>query len=160
MAEIIGRSGGGFSGTVFLTKSYDEGVGLVVEARNYFATAAAVDASGLTMAQQLRYCRESLRLTSRLMQIMGWLLVQRAVENRELTAENASSNEIRMLRDRVYLDEEVVATGGLPPAIADLTARSRRLFVRSVRLDGMLVREAVRETDSPSTAAPTSDQIP
>jgi len=64
MAEIIGRSGGGFSGTVFLTKSYDEGVGLVVEARNYFATAAAVDASGLTMAQQLRHCRESLRLTS------------------------------------------------------------------------------------------------
>ena len=159
MAEIIGRSGDGFWGTAFFTKTYDEGVGLVVEARNYFATAAA-EASGLTMAQQLGYCRESLSLTSRLMQIMGRLLVQRAVENRELTAEDARSDEMRMPRARVYLDDEIVATGGLPPAIADLTVRSRRLFVRIVRLDDMLVREAVRETDSPPTAAPTSDQIP
>ena len=108
------------------------------------------------MAQQLRYCRESFRLTSRLMRIMVWLLVQRAVENRELTAEIACSNEMRLLRDRVYLDDEVVANGGLPPTIADLTARSRRLFVGSVRLDDILVRE----TDLPSTAGPTSDQIP
>ena len=129
MAEIIGRSGDGFSGTAFFTKTYDEAVGLVVEARNYFAAAAAAEASGLTVAQQLGYCRESLRLTSRLMQIIGWLLVQRAVENRELTAEDARSDEIRISRARVYLDNEVVATGGLPPAIADLTARSRRLFV-------------------------------
>jgi len=93
------------------------------------------------------------------MQIMGWLLVQRAAENRELTAENARSNEMRRLCDRVYLDDELVATGSLPPAIADLTARSRRLFVRIVRLDDMLVREAVQETDSPPTVAPTSDQI-
>ena len=69
MAEIIGRSGDGFSGTAFFTKTYDEAVGLVVEARNYFAAAAAAEASGLTVAQQLGYCRESLRLTSRLMQI-------------------------------------------------------------------------------------------
>jgi hypothetical protein len=63
---------------------------------------------------------------------------------------------MRMLRARVYLDDEVVATGGLPPDIADLTARSRLLFVRIVRLDDMLVGE----TDSPPTAALTSDQIP
>ena len=160
MAEIIGRSGDGFSGTAFFTKTYDEAMGLVVEARNYFATTAAAEASGLTMVQQLGYCRESLRLTSRLMQIMGWLLVQRAVGNRELTAEDARSDEMRMPRGAVYLDDEAVANGGLPPAIADLTARSRRLFVRIVRLDDMLVCEAVRETASPPTAAPTSDPIP
>jgi hypothetical protein len=45
MAQIIERSGGGFSGTLFFTKSYDEAVGLVVEARNYFAPTTA-DASG------------------------------------------------------------------------------------------------------------------
>ena len=160
MAEIIGRSGDEFSGTAFFIKTYDEAMALLVESRNYFATAAAAEVSGLTVAQQLGYCRESLRLTSRLTQIMGWLLVQRAVQNQELTAEEARSEAMRIPRAPVYFDDGVVANGGLPPAIADLAVRSRQLFLRIVRLDDMLARDAARELAPPPVASPTSDQTP
>jgi regulator of CtrA degradation len=76
-----------------------------------------------------------MRLTTRLMQLASWLLLQRAVNDGELSADQANSE-----KSKVKLGGLATATGG--PGWDDLPERLRELIVRSIRL-----QERVRKLD-------------
>ena len=65
------------------------------------ATATYLDGAGREQARQLgrlaalTYASESMRLTTRLMQIASWLLLQRAVNEGEITADDAAADKGR-----------------------------------------------------------------
>ena len=50
----------------------------------------------LTRSGSLSYATESMRLTTRLMQIASWLLLQRAVNEGEMTVEQASQEKAKV----------------------------------------------------------------
>src|SRR3546814_13409827 len=85
-----------------------------------------------------------MRITSRMTQIIAWMLCQRAVQSGEMTQERALSEEFAIGGDDVCLDDRWTDDGRLPPGIRGLLDRSLRLFVRVRRLDEMLRRPPLR----------------
>jgi regulator of CtrA degradation len=126
--------------TRFFGKTYDETMALLVASRDYLANAQPAEARGLKPIERLRVNCEAMRLTTRLTQIMAWLLAQRAVHEGEITREKAAGEEYRLTAEEVCLAEMDCAGNSLPPRLCELLDQSRRLYVRVARLDEMARR--------------------
>ena len=66
-------------------KLFAEGMGLVEESAAYLDGPGRTESRALERQAALGYATESMRLTTRLMQIASWLLLQRAVNEGDLT---------------------------------------------------------------------------
>ena len=60
---------------------YDEGMALVEQAAEYLDGQGRVEAKRLSRLAATLYAAESMRLTTRLMQVASWLLLQRAANS-------------------------------------------------------------------------------
>lgn len=139
---------------------FQEGMSLVEETAMYLDGDGREEAKKLPRPASLAYATESMRLTTRLMQLASWLLLQRAVNEGEMSREQAGSD-----KNKVRLDKLSSATGGpawddLPETLRDLIGRSTRLQERVVHLDKMLYRkEAVEEVEEATNDNPVASQI-
>jgi regulator of CtrA degradation len=86
-----------------------------------------------------------MRLTTRLMQVASWLLVQRAVREGEMDPLKACDARYRLGGERALSDEEVY---DLPIGLRTLLMRSERLFERVLHLDRRMYLDA-GETEQP-----------
>ena len=131
------------SGSVaFLGNTYDDALGLVVEARNYLAhLKAGQTADPAHLRLQISY--ETMRLTARLTQVMAWLLAQKAVHAGELTADEARSEQYALAPKDVCLDGSGSDNLDLPSGLRSLLDRSHRLYLRVYRLDAMARGERI-----------------
>lgn len=128
--------------TAFFNRTYDEAMGLLVEARDYMAYQEAKDQRGLPAHARLQVSYESLRVTSRLTQVMAWLLAQKAVHAGELTAEQVASDEYALAGGDICSDPSGPENEQLPTRLRDLLDRSHRLYMRVTRLDRQIRRSA------------------
>jgi regulator of CtrA degradation len=132
---------------------FKEGMGLVEEAAAYLDGAGREEAKGLPRAEALAYAAESMRLTTRLMQIASWLLLQRAVNQGELSRTQAASD-----RHRVKLHQQELASAPevfqrLPQRLRDLALHSLRLQARIIHLDQLIYTEPARAISQLEPAA-------
>ena len=127
--------------TEFFGKTYGEAMSLLVEARDYLAHREPIDRAALVVENRLRFCSETMRLTSRLTQLMAWLLAQRAVYQGEISQERALDGHGALAGLDICMRDE--ATDNLPQRLASLLDRSRRLYVRVARLDELARRQLV-----------------
>jgi regulator of CtrA degradation len=111
---------------------YVEAMLLADEARAYFDQHGREDRMGLDPLVRVGFSCESLKVTTRLMHIIAWLLTQRAVEAGELSARQARTPE-RRLGDAPDSDGELLAR--LPKSAVNLIHASRELYARVQRLD-------------------------
>ena len=123
--------------TAFFDKTYDEAYDLLLEARSYVRHGARAEASGLSNQERLRFALESMRVTSRLGQIMAWLLTEKAVFAGELSRDEALVQNGSLGELDVCLDDRDELRAGLPPQLTSLMDRSLALYVRVARLDEM-----------------------
>jgi regulator of CtrA degradation len=133
-------SGGGLVETTFFSRTYDEALALVVEARDYLANNLATDRSGASFGDRLIYDCETLRLTTRLTQVMAWLFIQRAVHEGEISADEAKQEECRLGGREICLDNDPDMLAALPAHFGTLMERSLKLYQRIARLDEMVQR--------------------
>ena len=63
--------------TEFFGRTYDEAMGLLLEARNYVIAAELRRQRVLQPTDRLILCCEAMRLTARLTHVMAWLLAQK-----------------------------------------------------------------------------------
>ena len=131
----------------FLDANYEEAVGLAVEARDYMAHQQGVDRSDHPPLERMAMSCAAMRVTSRLTQVMAWLLVQKAVQAGEMTREDAASEPYRLAGHEVCLDEGPLPDEPLPAAFATIDQRSRLLFERVARLDAMIGRVSLQQID-------------
>ncbi len=75
---------------------FGQGMTLVQEAAAYLDGPGRKESQDLAGAAALAYGRESMRLTTRLMQVASWLLLQRAVNEGELTPVQALAERHRV----------------------------------------------------------------
>ena len=136
---------GGFPATAFFSRTYDEARGLVIEAIDYTRNARERPREPASMT--LSCTLESLRLTTRLTQIMAWLLFQRAVHAGELSPDQAAARSNRLGGHGVCYDRRGERMQTVPEGLRDLLLRSRKLYQRIARLDEMMTRD--REAISP-----------
>ncbi|WP_186388454.1 MULTISPECIES: DUF1465 family protein [unclassified Stappia] len=117
---------------------FRDGMALVEETAAYLDGEGRVQSKSLPRAGSLAYATESMRLTTRLMQMASWLLLQRAVNEGEMSAEQAGNE-----KNKVRLDTLSSTRGGsgwqdLPQELRDLIERSVRLQERIQHLDRMI----------------------
>lgn len=125
--------------TAFFSKTYDEAYALLIEARNYVAYEEAGDRAALSDFGRMSVSLETMRLTTRVTEIMAWLLYQKAVHAGEMSLEEALSQDCRLDRNHVCLGG--AQTEVLPRRLGELMSRSRKLYLRVMRLDELLVRD-------------------
>jgi regulator of CtrA degradation len=111
---------------------YTEAMVLADEARAYFDRFGREERDALDPITRVGFSCESLKVTTRLMHIIAWLLTQRAVEAGELSAAQAQRPS-RRLGDEPQSDEALLVR--LPENARALVQASRELFARCRRLD-------------------------
>ncbi|HEY5713474.1 MAG TPA: DUF1465 family protein, partial [Allosphingosinicella sp.] len=75
---------------------YIEAMVLADEARSYFDTLGRDDRLSLDPIDRVGFSCESLKVTTRLMHVIAWLLTQRAVAAGELTPDQAGAEDRRL----------------------------------------------------------------
>ena len=111
---------------------YMEAMLLADEARAYFDRHGREDRDGLDPIVRVGFSCESLKVTTRLMHIIAWLLTQRAVHAGELSAAQART-PARRLGDAQESDDALLDR--LPQAALAIVTASRELYARVQRLD-------------------------
>ncbi|MEM8987168.1 MAG: DUF1465 family protein [Pseudomonadota bacterium] len=131
-----------FVGSEVFDRTFKEGMALVEETAAYLDGEGRRDARDLDRGAALAYAGESMRLTTRLMQVASWLLVQRAVREGEISREDAAAEKYRLgLKEK----GEPIAPQHfekLPLILRDLLERSERLYGRVSRMDEKLYTDA------------------
>ena len=135
---------------------FREGMALVEDTAEYLDGEGRTEANRLRRAAALTYASESMRLTTRLMQIASWLLVQRAVAEGEITSAQAQRE-----KDRVRLAaQDMTATPRdfeeMPERLRELVAASLRLHARVVHLDGLIAQ--AENAPAPRSSSPVTIQ--
>src|SRR3954471_264881 len=89
------------------TMLYREGMALIEDVAAYLDGDGRTESRGLPREASFVYATESMRLTTRLMQLASWLLLQRAVNEGEISPENA-----RQEKEKVQFSATPSARGG------------------------------------------------
>src|SRR6201996_2811252 len=92
------RTSGGqdFASSELFDRTFQEGMELVEETAAYLDGAGRQDSKLLSRTAALAYAGESMRLTTRLMQVASWLLVQRAVREGDMPPAEACQDRYRL----------------------------------------------------------------
>jgi regulator of CtrA degradation len=106
---------------------FREGMDLVEETAAYLDGDGRTEAKALERSVSLTYATESMRLTTRLMQLASWLLLHRAVKEGEMTLTQANREKTKV--------KLTAADPGAEQQLQDLIARSMSLQARVRRLD-------------------------
>ncbi|MBM6575240.1 DUF1465 family protein [Microvirga sp. SRT01] len=119
----------------FVDALYTDAMLLADEVRAYFDEAGREERESLDPFARVTFSCESLKVTTRLMHVIAWLMTQRAVEAGELTP-RAAADPSRRLGDAPAHDADVAAT--LPPRAGRLIAASAALHRRAAAMDRTL----------------------
>jgi regulator of CtrA degradation len=119
---------------------YVEAMVLADEVRAYFDEHGRADREALPPLQRVAFSCESLKVTTRLMHVIAWLLTRRAVEHGEISVAHARTSARRL---GIAADSDLETLAILPPPARNLIEASRDLYSRVERLDQDIDRPTV-----------------
>ncbi|HWJ59493.1 MAG TPA: DUF1465 family protein [Sphingomicrobium sp.] len=124
---------------------YTEAMLLADEARSYFDDAGRDERATLEPFARVGFACESLKVTTRIMHIVAWLLTQRAIETGELHAIQGRRPERRLGHAQ---DSDPAVLSVLPESARRLINASADLYARVKRID-----EGGIENEAPQSPA-------
>jgi regulator of CtrA degradation len=124
---------------------YTEAMLLADEARSYFDDIGRDERAMLEPFARVGFACESLKVTTRIMHIVAWLLTQRAIESGEIPLREGRRAERRLGNAQ---DSDPAVVDQLPPAARKLITSSAELYARIKRID-----EGGVETIAPQSPA-------
>jgi len=163
---------------VYFGNLHDEALALLVESRNYIKQlreredAPQGRRNRRSAAAYLDLSLETMRLTSRLTQVMAWMLAQRAVMAGEISADEANSEKFRLSGQNVCMEHDPAVLATVPEVLRGLLQRSYDLYCRIARLEMQIsdrLAEAATKNGRPAERpsirlrllpSTTSDQSP
>jgi regulator of CtrA degradation len=116
---------------------FRDGMALVEETASYLDGPGRKESKKLERMAALAYATESMRLTTRLMQLASWLLLHRAVKEGEmsLAQANKEKTKVKLAAGETGSDESIKL---LPELLRELIARSKALQADIRRLDATM----------------------
>jgi regulator of CtrA degradation len=138
---------------------YNDGMRLVEQTAEYLDGEGRTQAKLLSRYAATLYAAESMRLTTRLMQIASWLLLQRAANSGEMTRDQVASEKSKVRLDTASAHQETEGWSELPTAFRQLVDRSLRLQSLVRRMDEELYGEHAVEAANDRDLNPVSEQI-
>src|ERR671923_922540 len=116
---------------------FRDGMALVEQTAAYLDGPGRQESKKLTRNAALAYATESMRLTTRLMQLASWLLLHRAVKEGEMSLAQANKEKVKVKLSAVdHNDEQNIKR--LPERLQDLIERSKALQGAVRRLDATM----------------------
>src|SRR5215472_7996632 len=116
---------------------FRDGMALVEETASYLDGPGRKESKKLERIAALTYATESMRLTTRLMQLASWLLLHRAVKEGEMSLAQANKEKTKVkLAPGEPLDGNAIKT--LPKQLQALIGRARKLHDDVRRLDATI----------------------
>ncbi|CAN7487421.1 DUF1465 family protein [Phenylobacterium sp. LjRoot219] len=137
-----------FARSELFERTFQEGMDLVEETAGYLDGSGRQESKSLSRNAALAYASESMRLTTRLMQVASWLLVQRAVREGDMAPTAACEDRYRLAAEDVCRNAETPAEG-LPIGLLSLLDRSERLYERVRHLDRRMYVEVENAAPHP-----------
>jgi regulator of CtrA degradation len=135
---------------------FRDGMALVEETATYLDGPGRQEAKKLERAAALAYATESMRLTTRLMQLASWLLLHRAVKEGEMSLAQANKEKAKVkLSAGRPSDEHSVKL--LPPKLQELIGRAAALEIKVRRLDATI--HASIAPEAPMSGNPVERQL-
>nr|WP_269516428.1 DUF1465 family protein [Brevundimonas subvibrioides] len=134
-----------FARSELFERTFQEGMDLVEETAAYLDGDGRRESRLLSRASALAYAGESMKLTTRLMQIASWLLVQRAVREGDMAPEAACDARYRLTERKV---ETEPTHPEIPIALVEYLVRTEKLHDRVLYLDRRLYLDAPAEPDT------------
>ena len=134
-----------FASSELFDRTFQEGMELVEETASYLDGAGRQESKSLDRTAALGYASESMRLTTRLMQVASWLLVQRAVREGDMEATLACDARYRLAAETAARRDPGAGAGILPVGLMDLLERSERLYERVMHLDRRMYLDVAEE---------------
>lgn len=131
---------------------FRDGMGLVEETAAYLDGPGREESRALERGAALAYATESMRLTTRLMQLASWLLLQRAVNEGELTQEQAAQEKSKVRLSSVGAPTPRSVIEELPEALGLLIGKAMRLQERIVHIDRLLFTPPTETAEAPANA--------
>ena len=116
---------------------FRDGMALVEETASYLDGMGRQESKKLERSASLVYATESMRLTTRLMQLASWLLLHRAVKEGEMTLAQANKEKSKV-RLAACEPGDAKALTLLPSKLQELIARSTKLQTEVRRLDNTM----------------------
>jgi regulator of CtrA degradation len=116
---------------------FRDGMALVEETASYLDGPGRKESKKLERMAALAYATESMRLTTRLMQLASWLLLHRAVKEGEMSLAQADreKNKVKLSASDTVSEESMKL---LPERLRTLILRSRALQTDVRRLDATM----------------------
>nr|WP_207747650.1 DUF1465 family protein [Pelagibacterium limicola] len=114
---------------------YREGMSLIEEVAAYLDGNGRAESQNLSREASFVYATESMRMTTRLMQIASWLLLQRAVNEGEISADQARAEKSKVKFSTLPSDRGGPGWDELPERMHALIEKGDRLFTRVVKFD-------------------------
>lgn len=132
-----------FTKSELFAKTFREGMDMVEETASYLDGPGRQESKKLDRNDALIYASQSMRLTTRLMQIASWLLVQRALKEGEMSLTDARAEKYRLVAEakpetELSFSDLAKESYALPSRLLDLLARSEAIYERIARLDRSL----------------------
>ena len=139
-----------FARSELFERTFQEGMELVEETAGYLDGEGRQESKLLSRNAALAYAAESMRLTTRLMQVASWLLVQRAVREGDMPPSSACEDRYRLNEEPPRDADAQADRAELPHSLLGLADRAERLYERVRHLDRRMYVES--QADEPANA--------
>jgi len=134
---------------------FQDGMTLVEETANYLDGEGRTAAKTLTRPASIVYATESMRLTTRLMQLASWLLLHRSVNDGDMTIAQATEEKRKIRLEQLSTNMNGPGWADLPEDFKGLVVRSLSLQKRVEQIDAAFLED----TALLDGANPVADQI-
>ncbi len=139
---------------------FKEGMALVERTASYLDGPGRKEAKLLKSPLSLSYATESMRLTTRLLELASWLLIRRALKEGEITRDEARVKRGRVKLQALGRPSHVKDFDQLPAGLRELIDASFSLNDRIVQLDRALAQnEEAKATANTSEPNPVESQV-
>lgn len=136
---------------------FNEGMALVDETAVYLDGDGRAHAKALSRPAATLYAAESMRLTTRLMQVASWLLLQRAANQGDMSRAQVEAEKVKVRLEGVGTGRETATFEELPETFRLLVDRALKLERRIAMLDREIYGGFARSLeDSPN---PVGEQL-
>lgn len=137
---------------------FSEGMDLVEQAAAYLDGEGRRESKGLPGPVTVLYATESMRLTTRLLELASWLLIRRALKEGEITPEEADAKRARVKLQTLGRPAHTRGFEDLPQGLRNLIEASFMLHDRIVQLDRAMI-PAADGTENVERANPVASQL-
>lgn len=122
----------------FLQKSYNESLGLLNFAHEYFSKRGKEDKLKMSKEDSLVYTLAMSTITTQLTSVFSWLLLCKAVESGEIKFEDLKSDDFRMAEFNLDLNDQSSCFAVLNEPVSILLKQTCSLYNRIKRMENSI----------------------